>query len=179
MRSLFAAVFRLIPRSLLRAGVFFANAKFNHGVVGVFRDHDGRVLLLRHVFRKSKPWGFPSGFANRGEDALTAAGWELKEETGLAASDLTLGPTQLVAPRHLETVVYGRADSSQPITLSREIFEARWVIPSELDGDLAGEIPSKILQVLAVWQTYMYFAFSWNRIVSKLIRLKRINGNST
>lgn len=140
MRSFFASVFRLIPRPVLRAGVFVANAKFNHSVVGVFSDGEGRVLLLRHVFRKSKPWGFPSGFAGRGEDAIAAAARELYEETGLVAHDLTQGQTTLIAPRHLETIVYGRAESGAPLTLSHEIYEARWVSPDALDAGVSSHM---------------------------------------
>tara|TARA_B110000438_G_C15709213_1_gene604543 strand:+ start:823 stop:945 length:123 start_codon:yes stop_codon:yes gene_type:complete len=35
-----------------------------------------------------------------------------------------VGETTLVAPRHLETVIYGRADSAQALRLCHETFEA-------------------------------------------------------
>lgn len=141
MKSVLAAGFRLLPRGLLRWGLFLANAKFNHGAVGVYQDSQGRVLVLRHVFRRSYPWGFPSGFVSVGEDATTAALRELKEETGLTAEVNHVGPTQLVAKRHLETMVYGQADSAQVLALSREIFEARWVSPGQLPEDVANGLP--------------------------------------
>lgn len=141
MKSVFATAFRLLPRGVLRWGLFLANAKFNHGAVGVYQDAQGRVLVLRHVFRRSYPWGFPSGFAEVGEDADTAALRELKEETGLIAEVDHVGPTQLVAKRHLETLVYGRADSTQVLKLSREIFEARWVVPGQVPDDVADGLP--------------------------------------
>ncbi len=80
---------------------------------------------------------------------MTAAARELKEETGLIARDLTSGPTKLVAPRHLETVVFGRAESSQAPILSREIFEARWITPGALDADLTDELLQGHVDILA------------------------------
>ncbi len=148
MKSVLAAAFRALPKPLLRFGLFAANAKFIHGVVGVFQDERGRVLVLRHVFRKTKPWGFPSGLANVGEDACAAAARELHEETGLAATDLKTGATTLVAPRHLETVVYGRADSAAEIRSSHEIFEARWIDPAAPDADVAAELPQAHRELL-------------------------------
>lgn len=141
MKSFFATVFRRLPGGLLRYGLFLANAKFNHGAVGVYQDAHGRVLVLRHVFRKSYPWGFPSGFVGVGEQASSAAQRELTEETGLTATVDHVGPTQIVAPRHLETVVYGRADSAQELKLSPEIFEALWVIPGQVPDDVANGLP--------------------------------------
>ena len=141
MKSVFAKAFRLLPRGLLRWGLFLANAKFNHGVVGVYQDAQGRVLVLRHVFRRSYPWGFPSGFVGVGEEASTAALRQLTEETGLTAKVNYVGPTQLVAKRHLETLIYGRADSTHVFKLSSEIFEARWVMPGQLPDDVAAGLP--------------------------------------
>jgi ADP-ribose pyrophosphatase YjhB (NUDIX family) len=143
MKSVFATAFRLLPRGVLRWSLFLANAKFNHGAVGVYQDAQGRVLVLHHVFRRSYPWGFPSGFVEVGENADTAALRELKEETGLTAEIDHVGPTQLVAKRHLETLVYGRADSTQDIKISPEIFEARWVMPGQVPDDVArGLLPA-------------------------------------
>ena len=136
MKRLLSGLFRLIPSSVLRLGLFLANAKFNHGAVAVISNNEGHVLLLRHVFRKSYPWGFPAGFVNAGENASTAALRELKEETGLDAMIIHVGATTLVAPRHLETVVYGHTNDVGPITVSREIFEARWVTPDQVSDDI-------------------------------------------
>lgn len=136
MKRLFSALFRIVPSSVLRLGLFMANAKFNHGAVAVITNNDGHVLLLRHVFRKSYPWGFPAGFVNAGESAAAAALRELKEETGLDAMVIHVGATTLVAPRHLETIVYGHISVAAPIHPSREIFEARWVRPDQVSDDI-------------------------------------------
>lgn len=136
MKRLLSGLFRLVPSSVLRLGLFLANAKFNHGAVAVVSNNEGQVLVLRHVYRKSYPWGFPSGFVNAGENASTAALRELKEEAGLEAMIIHVGATTLVAPRHLETVVYGHANAAGPIQQSHEIFEARWVTPDQVADDI-------------------------------------------
>jgi len=130
-----------MPAPLLRLGLFFVSAKFNLGAVGVYTDDKGRVLVLKHVYRKVYPWGFPSGFVNTGETAADGALRELKEETGLSATVHGVGETTLVGPRHLETVVFGKADSSYPLTLCHEIFEARWVDPAQVPDDIKEGLP--------------------------------------
>lgn len=136
MKRLLSGLFRLVPSSVLRLGLFLANAKFNHAAVAVISNNKGQVLVLRHVYRKIYPWGFPSGFVNAGENASTAALRELKEETGLEAVVTHLGATKLVASRHLETVVYGHVHAAGPIHQSHEIFEARWVVPDKVSDDI-------------------------------------------
>jgi 8-oxo-dGTP diphosphatase len=66
------------------------HARFGIGVTGVVRTADGQVLLLRHRFwPESSQWGFPGGFAKRGETFEETVVREVREETGLTA---TVGP---------------------------------------------------------------------------------------
>ena len=60
------------------------NARFSAGVTGIVRAADGRVLLLRHrLWADGEQWGFPSGFAKRGERFQDTVVREVREETGL------------------------------------------------------------------------------------------------
>ncbi len=60
------------------------HARFGAGVTGVVRASDGRVLLLRHrLWPAAAQWGFPSGFARRGERFPDTVVREVREETGL------------------------------------------------------------------------------------------------
>jgi 8-oxo-dGTP diphosphatase len=60
------------------------HAKFGCGVTGIVRADDGQVLLLRHrLWTASGQWGFPSGFAKRGERFQDTIVREVREETGL------------------------------------------------------------------------------------------------
>ena len=141
MKRILSTVYRSLPAFLTRAILYLISAKFIHGVVGIFRDQRGHVLVLHHVYRKGYPWGFPSGLLNAGEDAATGALRELNEETGLTAAIDQVGETALVARRHLETVVYGTAQSNCPFTLSHEIFDARWVDPANVPDDVSRGLP--------------------------------------
>jgi 8-oxo-dGTP diphosphatase len=60
------------------------NARYGVGVTGIVRAADGRVLLLRHrLWPDETQWGFPSGFAKRGERFQDTVVREVREETGL------------------------------------------------------------------------------------------------
>jgi 8-oxo-dGTP diphosphatase len=60
------------------------HARFGVGVTGIVRAGDGRVLLLRHrLWPPEGQWGFPSGFARRGETFQQTVVREVREETGL------------------------------------------------------------------------------------------------
>jgi 8-oxo-dGTP diphosphatase len=63
------------------------HATFNVGVTGIVRAEDGRVLLLRHrLWPEQQQWGFPGGFAKRGEQFSETVVREVREETGLTVT---------------------------------------------------------------------------------------------
>ena len=63
------------------------HAAFNVGVTGVVRAGDGRVLLVRHrLWPEETQWGFPGGFAKRGEQFSETVVREVREETGLTVT---------------------------------------------------------------------------------------------
>ena len=57
---------------------------FDVGVTGVVRSDDGRLLLVKHrLWPEEQQWGFPGGFAKRGEQFTETVVREVREETGL------------------------------------------------------------------------------------------------
>jgi ADP-ribose pyrophosphatase YjhB (NUDIX family) len=65
--------------------LWLMHPKFICGVTGVVRDGDGRVLLLRHrLWPPARQWGFPTGYANKGERHEDTIAREVREETGLS-----------------------------------------------------------------------------------------------
>jgi 8-oxo-dGTP diphosphatase len=139
MKSLVSKLYRHIPPAVTRIGLRVFNAGFNVSVAGMFLDDEGKVLLLRHVYRHRYPWGLPGGFLTRNETPETGAVRELEEETGLIAAVERVAAVNVIGPGHLEVVVAGRVDGRQPVRLSHEIFEARFFSPSDLPLDLPPE----------------------------------------
>ena len=88
--------------------------KLSAGVVVVRRAEGGwRVLLLR-VYNY---WDFPKGLVEAGEDALTTARRETREETTLIDLDFAWGE------EHIDTAPYGREKKVARYFLARTATE--------------------------------------------------------
>ena len=103
--------------------LWLVHAKFICGITGVVRDDHGRVLLLRHrLWPPGRQWGFPTGYANKGERHEDTIAREVREETGL-----TVKAGRLLKVRsgfHYRIEIYYEA-----------VLEARLFDPSDLpDG---------------------------------------------
>lgn len=110
--------------------------KYRTGVALVCLDSSGRVLLLRHVFHPTKPWGLPGGWLDRDESPAECALRELREETGLEAElGSVLHVSREYKPDHL-VIAYSATVKSNLMTLSGEIIEAKWFKPDMLPGPL-------------------------------------------
>lgn len=113
----------------LRTAVKIFAPKHRVGVIVIVLDEQGRILLLRHVFHPTSPWGPPGGWLGRGEAPDIGAARELREETGITAE---IGP--LIAlrreklPDHLALgyIAHVSATAINQLTLSNEILEAAW-----------------------------------------------------
>jgi 8-oxo-dGTP diphosphatase len=124
--ALLAAIWRTLPERVQWRLLWLLNPKFTVGVSGVVLDDAGRVLLLKHTFRRRYPWGMLSGWVKGGEALEDALRREAMEETGLSISI-----ERLVAVRKdrfslfLETV-YACRVSGGTFRPSNEISEMRW-----------------------------------------------------
>ena len=104
------------------------HARFGVGVCGIVRAGDGRVLLLRHrLWPQEGQWGFPSGFAQRGEQFGDTIVREVREETGLTVTagrllDVRSGDKYRVEV-YYEATLAGDLDGL--VLEDREILEAR------------------------------------------------------
>ena len=125
-------IYAAVPPKLVATLLRCLHPRFSVSVVGAFFAPDGKVLVLRHVYRHSYPWGLPSGFLSAGESPETGALRELKEETGLAAAITNVVSITSIAARHLEIIFHGMVDPAQTPRVSHEIFEIAYFDVHEL-----------------------------------------------
>lgn len=96
------------------------------GVALVTFNANEEILLLRHVFHVTNPWGLPGGWLGRNEAPADGLARELREELGLGVS---VGPPVHTAqegpPSHIVMAYLGWLRPGQ-IRLNAEIIEARW-----------------------------------------------------
>jgi 8-oxo-dGTP diphosphatase len=136
MDELLARAWRFAgPLQGLLAWVLYAT--FNVGVTGIVRADDGRVLLLRHrLWPQDRQWGFPGGFAKRGEQFAETVVREVREETGLTVTvgrllEVRVGD-RYRAEVYYEAVLVGGLDDLA--IQEREILEARLFALDALPG---------------------------------------------
>lgn len=121
--------YQRLPTWARRRVVRTVSPSFTVGAMCFIEREDGRVLLVRHVYRKR--WGVPGGLLKRGEDSGVGARREVLEEVGLAI-DL-VGEAQVVVdaePQRVDVIYRARpsagADPDAVAPGSPEILEARW-----------------------------------------------------
>lgn len=133
-------------------------------VVGAIVHADGQVLILRRSAEDTFMAGIeelPSGGVESGESLLTALERELAEEIGWTGQ-LVLDPGFVThfdytsgSGRKARQYTFGVRHSGQPIVLSTEHTDCRWLRPADLnDSDVTEETARAILEWTAScpWQ---------------------------
>lgn len=108
---------------------------FSVGAMCIIERADGRVLLIRHLYRNR--WGVPGGLLQRHETPNDAARREVAEEVGLEVELIGEPAVNVDAdPRRIDIVFRARpvndADADRVRPSSVEVLEARWFPPTEL-----------------------------------------------
>jgi len=105
------------------------------GVSTLVRD-TGRVLLVRRgnaPFRDT--WSLPGGHVEHGERLAEAAAREVREETGIAVTELRrIDIAEVITGEdHYVLIVFAANGQGEPRAAS-DAADARWFVPAEIDG---------------------------------------------
>lgn len=125
--------------------LWWTNATFLCGVTGVVRTPDNRVLLLKHrMWPAGRQWGFPGGYAKKGERHADTIAREVREETGLSVTAGRLLEVRSGYRYRIE--VYYEAERSRELSGpsgldglrldGREILDARLFDVDDLPPDM-------------------------------------------
>jgi 8-oxo-dGTP diphosphatase len=139
LKGFLGSLFRLTPTTLRRWFSRFTNARFSATAGAVVVNDQGRLLLLKHVFRAGSGWGIPGGFVKPGEQPEEAVRRELREEVGLELTQVELALVRtLKRTRQLEVIFYCRAQG-EARPQSVEVERADWfplnALPESLSVD--------------------------------------------
>ncbi len=140
-------MFRLIPPPLHRVILRYAH-RIRHrwrimrgtpiaGVSAILRDHENRILLVRHSYGP-RVWALPGGGIKSGEDAQDAVRREVLEEIGCAIHGLRSVGTfeeEISGSQHTAHIFAGIVDET-PRPDGRELEEARFFPASSLPEPL-------------------------------------------
>ena len=132
LKKLLGALWRGAPGSVRRLTMRLTQPRFTVTAGAVVVDGQGRVLLLKHVFRAGSGWGIPGGFIEKGEQPERALRRELEEEIGLRLEDVELAFVRtLRRPAQVE-IIFRCRPQGRFAPRSVEIKSAEWFAPDAL-----------------------------------------------
>lgn len=136
LKNVLGIVWRRTPGKLRRWSARRLQLRFTVSVGAVVVDDEGRVLLLKHVFRTGTGWGVPGGFIEEGEQPEAAIRRELFEETGLELerADFAFARTLKIV-NHVE-IIFRCKPRGVAAARSLEIKDLAWFARDNLPGDL-------------------------------------------
>ena len=122
----------MLPEPFQWRILWLLNPKFTVGVSGVVLDEAGRVLLLKHTFRRRYPWGLLSGWVKANESLEAALRREALEETGLSISIERLVTVRKDKYALFLEAVFACQVAGGVFQASNEVSEAQWCDPEAL-----------------------------------------------
>jgi len=138
LMKLIGKIWKKLPRSARTRVARSVQPKFTVSAAGIITNEKGQVLLANHVLRPVSGWGVPGGFLNVGEQAEAAFRREIKEETGLIVTDVSILRIRTFK-RHIE-IMYLAKTTGKGEVMSREITELVWFdvenMPPEMSLDM-------------------------------------------
>lgn len=140
LKRLLGFLWRKAPKVVRRWGVRLTQPRFQVTAGAVVTDEEGRVLLLKHVFRPGSGWGIPGGFLEKGEQPHEAVRRELREETGLELETAKVAFIRALPRSSRVEIIYRcRARSARVKLDGYEIKSGDWFRPDELPQGLSAD----------------------------------------
>lgn len=153
-RSLLLTLWACMPHSIQWAIKWLILPKQLVGVVAVILNSDGDLMLFKHSYRKSKPWGLPGGWVNARERPSSAIVREVKEETGCNIEVKRLLLTCESPRRNHLTVVFLCTELSGEFIPSAEVTDCRYFPLAEVEeqleqsqADIFDEIRTELIEL--------------------------------
>lgn len=131
LKKVLGALWRRAPRGLRRLSVRLSQSRFTVTTGAVILNDDGRILLLKHVFRVGSGWGIPGGFMNKGEQPEAALRREVHEEIGLELDRVELAFVRTLKKGGQVEIYFRAAPRGAFRPRGMEIKSAEWF---RLDG---------------------------------------------
>jgi 8-oxo-dGTP diphosphatase len=142
MKSILTWLWGRLPlgKQLRNRLVWLLSPKYTVGVVGLVRDNEGRVLLLRHTYRRRSPWGVPGGGLQPGETLEDCLRREIFEETGMRVEVKRLLSAGAHTDRKLVDMIFDcrplPGESLAGFKPNAEIADARFFHPTDFPDGL-------------------------------------------
>lgn len=137
LKKVLGILWRRAPKRLRRLGVYVSEARFTVTAGAVVVDGEGRILLLRHVFRVGSGLGIPGGFISKGEQPEEAIRRELREEVDLEIEKLELAFVRTLRHVNQVEIIFICRPSGRALANSFEVKHIDWFAPNSLPPDLS------------------------------------------
>lgn len=148
VKNLIRKIWSHLPGPLRLRLIRMTQRKFTVSVAAIITNRDGKVLLLEHLLRPQRSgWGIPGGFINFGEQFEDAIRRELKEETGIELTSLSVVRMRTLG-RHVE-IMFRAVTVDEPRILSREICAFGWFAVDEMPSEMSRVQKQLVRDVLA------------------------------
>ncbi len=150
-KQLLGSFWRNLPARFRRFTVRIINAHFTVTVGGIIFDKEGKVLLLKHVFRPGSGWGLPGGFLQAGEQPEDALRRELREEIQLEVDRLKIFTSRSFKKPQQVEIVFLCQTTDGAKAQSVEVERAVWFSPASLPAGLPRDQKQLIERAAAGW----------------------------
>ena len=148
LMNLIGKIWKVMPRDMRTWLTRRAQTQFTVSAGGIITNERDEVLLLDHVLRPNSGWGIPGGFLEKGEQPEAAFRREIKEETGLELTNVTIYQMRTLR-RHIE-VIYLATGVGEAKVGSREIKSLTWFAVDDIPKEMSLDIQFMIRKALGV-----------------------------